>query len=317
MKILLTGGRGFIGRWLTAELTGAGHKAIAVDLEDGDLLDLGVARELVGHHEPEVVVHLAAQVGRLNGELDWRHTIASNAVMTTLVAAAAAEVGARLVYTSTSEVYGDQAHVVCDEYDGPWALPHNLYGVSKRWGEEAAKLYSDERLTIVRPSMPYGPGVPPGRGRAALPNMVWQAHTRQPIVVHKRSARSWCWIGDAVRGYRLVIEKGAGGIFNLGRDDDEMQMAELALRACAMTGADPELVELVDAPPAQTVVKRLSTARLESLGWKPEVELEEGMGQVLEWVRNFDGEGQWTGDPAEAHLVAGYDRRRRTLAREG
>lgn len=313
MRVLLTGGRGFIGRWLFEELARHGHDPHAIDLEDGDLRVPGVAAALVKLLVPDVVVHLAAQVGRLHGEDDLRYTIESNALMTALVASATHEAGARLVYTSTSEVYGDQAEQVCDEHDGPWGLPHNLYGLSKRWGEEAARLYTDD-VTIVRPSMPYGPGVPPGRGRAALPNILWQATTGQRIPIHRGAARSWCWIGDVVRGFRLVIENGEGGTFNLGRDDDEISMVDAAELACKMVGASPLLVDVIDPPAAQTVVKRLSTARLESLGWAPAVELAVGMARLLPWVQSFDAAGRWVGLPQEAEAVAEYDRRRLALA---
>lgn len=314
MRILLTGGRGFIGTWLARELRDAGHHVAIVDIEEGDLRRPGIAWNLLHRIKtPDVVVHLAAQVGRLHGEDDWKHTIESNAIMTTMVANATADIGANLVYTSTSEVYGDQAHQICDEDNGPFALPHNLYGLSKRWGEEACRLYAPKKLKIVRPSMPYGPGCPPGRGRRAMDNMLWQAHTRQPIPVHNGAVRSWCWIGDLVRGFRLVIEKGHPGAYNIGRDDDERSMLAIADIAVDLARAPRSLIQMTMAPGRQTVVKRLSTARLRGLGWKPEVELEEGIEKVYEWVKHFDEDGRWTGDYSEAAEAIEHDRRRAIL----
>jgi nucleoside-diphosphate-sugar epimerase len=64
-------------------------------------------------------------------------------------------------------------------------------------------------------------------------------------------------------------------------------MHELARKSCAMTGAPESLIEVVDPPGRLTVVKRLSTDRLRGLGWAPTVELDDGMGEVLNWVRRF------------------------------
>lgn len=304
MRILLTGGRGFIGKNLHQELITHGHRVIVTDIEEGDLRNPGVAALLIGRERPDVVVHLAAQVGRLNGEDNWRHTIESNVIMTTLVANAAADVGARLVYTSTSEVYGDQGDNDCYE-DGPLVLPHNLYGLSKRWGEEACQLYCPDGLQIIRPSMPYGPGAPPGRGRRAMDNMLWQANHRKPIIVHRGAKRSWCWIGDVCRAWRMVIEDGGPGAYNIGRDDDEIEMEEVARMACAMAGAHPSLIDLVDPPARQTVVKRLVTTKIESLGWQAMVELEEGMTKLWGWIKRYDEHGRFDSEVDSDE----YDRR--------
>jgi nucleoside-diphosphate-sugar epimerase len=125
--------------------------------------------------------------------------------MTTVVAQACGHAGVRLCYASTSEVYGDHGDTLVDE-DTPWRLPQGMYGLSKRWGEEACRLYAPDGLVIVRLSMPYGPGAPPGRGRRALDTLLWQAHHRMPMVVHRGGERSWCWVGDTVRGIRLALE---------------------------------------------------------------------------------------------------------------
>jgi nucleoside-diphosphate-sugar epimerase len=106
MKILITGGAGFIGTHLTKHLSDKGHEAIGVDFQDGDLRVDGVADFLVRYYAPDVVIHLAAQVGIYFNEQDVVHSVNSNTIMTIRVAKAAAKYGARLIHTSTSEVYG-------------------------------------------------------------------------------------------------------------------------------------------------------------------------------------------------------------------
>lgn len=291
----MTGADGFIGRHLSAELRANGSDVVGVDRSDGDLRHPEVATHLIRTHEPDIVVHLAAKVGRLFGEDDVMETVCDNAGMTALVAQACGQTGVRLVYASTSEVYGDRSDTVCGENDlYHWladqalaVLPHNAYGLSKRWGEEACRLYAPEELAVWRPSMPYGPGLPHGRGRAAIVNMLWQADNRQPIPVHQGAERSWCWIGDAVRAMRLTLEQ-PGGVWNIGRDDAGVSMLTVAEMACTLTGAPESLIEMIPAPPRQTVVKRLATEKIRALGWRPEVDLEEGMQRTLAWVRELD-----------------------------
>lgn len=296
MRVLITGAAGFIGSHLDRHLVEHGHETCATDMAfatmtgracDPDLTIPGAFSAVVHAAEPDLVVHLAAQVGRLFGEDNLINAIQSNAQMTTLVASACGQANIPLVYASTSEVYGDRGAHICTEHDPLDVLPHNLYGLSKRWGEEACQLYAPNDLKIVRLSMPYGPGVPPGRGRRALDTMLWQALTGQPITVHRGAERSWCWIGDTVAGIRMVIEHGQAGAWNIGRDDAPVSMEAIAEHACAMTGAPTDLIQLIDPPAMQTVVKRLSTDKLRGLGWAPTVDLHEGMGHVLDWVREW------------------------------
>jgi nucleoside-diphosphate-sugar epimerase len=289
MKVAITGAGGFVGSWLAKELENHGYEVFCTDVNtDGrNLLDENSFREWIDSINPDICYHLAAQVGRIFGERDVVHTVRHNAEMTTIVAKYCGEKGIRLAYVSTSEVYGDQGENECDEY-GELKLPHNLYGVTKYWGEQAAELFAPENLVIARLSMPYGPGVPPGKGRRAMDTMLWQAYHGLPLTVHAGAERSWCWIGDTVKALRMIIEQPESGIFNVGRDDDPKTMLEIAERACDLAGASRDLIQVVPAPGMQTVVKRLSTERIRQLGWVPTVELEEGIKEVFEWVKRFD-----------------------------
>jgi nucleoside-diphosphate-sugar epimerase len=286
MRILITGAEGFIGSHLTAYLKQR-HEVIGIDYRHGDLREEGVADYIIRSHKPDVVIHLAAQVGIYFNEQDCVHAINSNAIMTLRVAKACFMNDARLIHTSTSEVYGEYGDSVIDE-DAPLiGQPTGIYAISKRWSEDAAKEYAPDGLVIIRPSMPYGPGSPPGKGRRAMDNMLWQAYYRKPIIVHKGSVRSWCWVGDLCRAYETIILSGKTGAFNIGRDDDERSMLWMAQESCRIAGADESLIREIEPPMKKTMIKRLSTKKLQSLGWKPEVELKEGMMSVYEWVKNF------------------------------
>ena len=290
MNILITGARGFIGTYLSYALVDAGHKVIGIDLKHGDLSQPGLARQIIKSCGPNVVVHLAAKVGRLFGEKDIAKTVSDNTVATIYVAQACAETGARLVYASTSEAFGDNGDRDVDETEHG-VLPHNLYGLSKRWGEEAARLYAPEGLQILRFSMPYGPGLPAGWGRAAIVTFLWRAHRKKSLTVHRGGKRRLCWIGDLVLGTRQIIRNSAPGVWTVGRDDDEVEMLKVAKMACTLAGASHKLIQEVDPPKNQTLIKRLNVDRLKGLGWEPTVSLLDGMTRTYEMVKKYDDQG--------------------------
>lgn len=300
MKILITGHRGFIGTWLYNSLSKRGDVELyGVDRTDGlDLLD----QDTYQHFDafgPDIIIHLAALVGRKFGEDDMKKTVDQNVTVTSNVANKALEIGARIVYASSSEVYGDQGEAICHE-TSPTYVPHNLYGLTKKFGEDVLKLYNPKGLQIIRLSMPFGPGLPHGRGRAAIINMLWQAHTGQPIITHKGATRCWCWVGDTIAGIEKVIFNGeqmessndsliypGKGIYNVGRDDNETTMYQIAINACEIAGGDESNINLVDPPVNQTAIKRLATDKLEALGWSPTVEVYEGMQKTFQEMKRM------------------------------
>jgi dTDP-glucose 4,6-dehydratase len=289
MRYVITGHKGFIGSYLTAELESRGHTWHGVDWAGNPSIDLSAPnfferalRSALAQQKVDAVIHLAAQPGRVFGEEDRAKTIQLNAAMTAEIAAACGKMGVRLIYTSTSEVYGDRpGHAL--EVATP--RPKNLYGLTKLWGEEVSKLYAPERLLILRPTMPYGPGMAVGHGRAALPTFIWYAIKGHPIKVHADAKRSWCYIDDLIRGFADLIEKAwAGGIYNVGRDDDLRTMTEIAVMACKLAGAPTSLIEYEDPDPTITLVKDLAVNGLRGWGFRPQVSLEEGMRRTYEWL---------------------------------
>ena len=286
-RILITGAKGFIGTHLTKHLVQCGYDVFAIDFQYGDLRDIGVAENLIGNYNPDIVIHLAAQVGIYFNEQDCVDAINSNTIMTLRVAKACANNGARLIHTSTSEVYGEYGDQIVDEDTPLIGKPTGIYAISKRWSEDVAREYTPDGLVIIRPSMPYGTGASPGKGRRAMDNMLWQAYHKKPIIVHKDSFRSWCWIGDLIKGYEIIIKSGQTGAFNIGRDDDEKSMLWIAEESCRIAGVDNSLIQLIEPPAKKTRIKRLSTKKLSALGWKPTVELSEGMLIMYEWIKNF------------------------------
>ncbi len=282
MKVLVTGASGFVGRALVEELRHAdgAYGVHALARSDGDLADEGVAEAAVAELAPDVIVHSAARIGVVRCEEAPEHSVRSNVLATALVARAAAAHGARLAYVSTSDVYGSAA--VADEETPP--APESLYALTKLWGEQAAALYAPAGLTILRLANPYGPGVDAGEAKGAVPTMLRQADSREPIPVFRGEARAFCWIGDVVRAIRLVVDSGQDGTFNIGWDGELVALVDVARVACELTGAPQELIEEVDPPPGR-VMTRIATERIRALGWRAEMPLDEGMRLLLDQIR--------------------------------
>jgi len=253
MRILVTGGHGFLGGHIARALRDAGHDVVVLGRADGDLTEDGVADRLVAEHAPDAVVHLAAVMPD-----DER--LAQNAPITAQVAAACRARGIRLYHASSTAVHADRTP----------------YADSKRASEEAAT-----GATVLRFHYPYGPG----QRRGAIPTMLRQALAGEDVVVYRGWQRSFCFAGDAAAAVVLIVERALGGAWEVGRDDDLRPLADVARLACAAAGADPGLIRVVDPPPGpEPVLDAFNASPLRALGWEPAVELEDGVRLTLAWV---------------------------------
>lgn len=295
MRILITGARGLLGQHFFNKLS-TSHTVVGIDREEGDLRNPLVISYYLDEYKPDYVLHLAAKVGRIFGENNVMETVTDNAGMTAVVAKACGNADVKLAYASTSEIYGDFGEEWATE-DSPTMniLPRNLYGMSKRWGEEVSRLYAPKGLLIFRFGMPIGRGYLPGVGKAAIATFIWNAMKKKPIIVHRDTERSWCWVGDIASAVKTVMEAAGAdekncGVWNIGRDDNLFTMEEIANRICEMVKAPKSLIHLVDPPPDVTRKKRQSTQRLRDLGWKPEVSFDEALLWTYRWLQEYDQE---------------------------
>ena len=254
MRVLVTGGHGFIGTHVCDALRGLGHEAVGLGRADGDLAEDGAAERLLDEHRPDAVVHLAAV-------MPGDDRLTQNALIAGLVAVACEARDIPLFHGSTTSVYSD---------DTP-------YAESKRESEEVVG-----DATILRFHFPYGPG----QRRGAIPTMLKQALTREPIVVHRGWERSFCYVGDVAVAVATLVDRGEHGDWDIGREDDRRTLLEIAQLACDLTGGDPASIEVADPPEGPALVfEGLDTDRLRSIGWRPDVPLEDGMARTLDWLR--------------------------------
>jgi nucleoside-diphosphate-sugar epimerase len=283
VRILVTGAHGFIGSHLIPELD---HEVIGTDRDHADLAIPGVARALVEGTHPEYVVHLAARYGRILCRDEPHRAVSDNAAATTELAAVCAERDIPVLYASSSEVYGDHGTLVITE-DSPLLTPTTIYGLSKRWGEEALSLYlPSNRLTIVRLNMLYGPEQRAGYGCCALATFIDKALKEEPFTVHRGTSRSWLYITDAVRALAQLIDGRHTGIYNLGNSLERMRMEDIAEEVVEACGGSYEITE---PPEGQIPHKNYSVEKLhETIDWEPQVRLTEGIQRTVEWAQHHD-----------------------------
>ncbi len=280
MRILITGAEGFVGGALASELSG--HDVIASDRLDCDLAIPYNAEKLIKRTRPDYVVHLAARYGRLLCRDEPHRAVADNTASTTEIAATCAAEDIPLLYSSSSEVYGDHGTETITE-DSELRTPTTIYGLSKRWGEEVIHLYG-ARACIVRMNMLYGPGQIGGYGRCSLATFIRNAVEGKPFTVHASTSRSWLYITDAARALRMLIEEGHTGTFNLSNPAKPWSMDGVARTVVReIEGAE---FTVADVPENQIRHKNYDCSKLcETISWEPEVKLRDGIHRTAQWAR--------------------------------
>lgn len=302
MRILITGGAGFIGSHLCDRLLEAGHEVIAMDnLMTGKVDNIAhlagnqrfsfikqdVTNYIFVEGDLDAVLHLASlpsPVDYLNYPIQ---TLKVGALGTHKTLGLALEKGARYLLASTSEVYGDPLeHPQSEDYWGnvnPIG-PRGVYDESKRFAEALAMAYHryhgvDTR--IARIFNTYGPRMRMDDGRV-VPNFVSQALRGDPLTVYDEGThtRSFCYISDQIEGLvRLLFSEETEPV-NIG-NPDEMSILEFARVVLEVTGSESEIafVEPSDVRTADDPKVRcpdISKAR-RVLGWEPQVSLTEGL----------------------------------------
>jgi len=301
--VLVAGGAGFIGSHLVDRLLAAGAEVVVLDnLQTGRRKNLAhlagdrrmtfvehdVTRELPGKLTAKPFSHIinaACAASPPHYQADPEHTMLTNVLGTRNLLRVAEEHGARLLLTSTSEVYGDpEMHPQREDYRG-WVSctgPRACYDEGKRAAETLA--FDFDRLgradvRVVRIFNTYGPRMDPADGRV-VSNVICQALSGEPITVYGDGSqtRSFCFVDDLVDGIlKLLASDGPQpGPVNLG-NPVELTVCDLIERVVALTGtASP----IVTRPLPQDDPRRrrpdIGLAR-SLLDWEPKVALQQGL----------------------------------------
>jgi nucleoside-diphosphate-sugar epimerase len=204
----------------------------------------------------------------------------------------ARQANARFLLASTSEVYGDPLeHPQAETYWGNVdpVGPRSCYDEGKRYAEALTKCYSTEfgvDVRTVRIFNCYGPWNSPDDGRL-VPTFVTQAIRGEPLTVlgDGRQTRSLCYVSDLVRGLEQAMFSGENGrVYNLG-NPQEYSIREFAEMIKELANSDSEIVHL-DARRDEIARRKPDITRAQiELGWKPEVDVRDGLYATIEWYR--------------------------------
>lgn len=312
---LVTGGAGFIGAHLCDAILSRGYRVVCVDnLITGSRENLVEASKnpnfiFIEHdvtqpfnHEAmkqcsnvSFIFHLASPASVVDYQRYPEETALVNTVGTRNLLILAKEQGARFLFASTSEVYGNaQEHPQSESYWGnvnPIGV-RSSYDEGKRYGEMMTMLYHRYHgvdVRVVRIFNTYGPRMRKTDGRV-ISNFINQALASTPLTVYGDGShsRSFCYVSDMVEGIvqAMFSVKTTGEVINLG-NSEEYRVIDLAKKIKTMTGSKSTIV-YQDLPEDDPVARRPDiTKATKLLGWQPRVPLDEGLTKTIEYCRNL------------------------------
>ncbi len=306
MRILITGGAGFIGSHLVDRLIDEGHYVAAMDN-----LITGNMQNIARHQSNprfEFIHHNVSNHIHIIGELDWVMHFASpaspidyldlpietlkvNSLGTHNTLGLALKKNAKYFLASTSEVYGDpEVHPQPETYWGnvnPIG-PRGVYDESKRFAESLTMAYHKKHklnTRIVRIFNCYGPRLRANDGRV-VSNLIDQALQNKPLTIYGDGSqtRSFQYVSDLVEGIRRLMDCDHHLPVNIG-NPQERTVKDLALLIKEMTGCTSDIV--FEPLPTDDPRRRLPdiTKAKELLGWTPKMDIREGLTKTIAWYR--------------------------------
>jgi dTDP-glucose 4,6-dehydratase len=342
MKLLVTGGAGFIGsnfiRYILAQhpedsilnldkLTYSGNLKTLRDLENdarytfvrGDICDRKKVQGIISAGGFDAIVHFAAETHVDRSILDGSAFVKTNVLGTQCLLDAAREAGIRrFVLVSTDEVYGSAPSGEKFSEESPLA-PNSPYAASKAGADLLARAHFRTfrfPVIITRCTNNYGPYQYPEK---FIPLMLTRALKGESIPVYGdgMQVRDWIWVKDHCAGLDAVLRKGREGeIYNLGAGN-EWPNLEIARRILSLVGKPESLLTFVQDRPGHDRRYALDTEKANrELSWSPQTTLEEGLKQTVDWYSANSG---WVRHVAargyRAYYRKHYDRRDATLAK--
>ncbi|HMP03188.1 MAG TPA: SDR family oxidoreductase [Gemmatales bacterium] len=309
MRIVISGGAGFIGSHLCERYLAEGHDILCIDnFLTGREINV---RHLVGQprfqfllHDisnplfldgpADVVLHFASPASPVDYLKFPIQTLKAGALGTHHTLGLAKQKGARYLLASTSEVYGDPAvHPQREDYWGhvnPIG-PRGCYDEAKRFAEAMAMAYHRQHgvdTRIIRIFNTYGPRMRLDDGRV-LPNFMGQALRGEPLTIYGDGSqtRSFCYVDDLVEGICRLLAIEHHGPVNLG-NPDEVSIRAFAEEIAELTGT-PGRFEYRPLPEDDPKVRRPDITLARSLlGWEPRVPRREGLARTLAYFKNSD-----------------------------
>lgn len=307
MKVLVSGGAGFLGSHLCESLVNDGHEVICVDnfgsgrrrnLRDIDSERLRVieadVRKSITLPPVDRLYHLASRASPADfTEFPVRIALTNTEGTRQLLDHAVAS-DARMVFASTSEVYGDpEVHPQPEGYNGNVNIrgPRGCYDESKRFGETLTVAYEEQYNLDIRTARifnTYGPRMREDDGRV-VPTFVTQALRGDDLTVYDDGlqTRSFCYVSDTIDGLRDLMEQDGsqGAVVNIGRES-EIQirtLAEKVLQVCQSASSICHEQKPPDDPSRRKPDLRRAKRML---NWQPTVDLNDGLERTINYYKN-------------------------------
>ena len=299
MKVLVTGGAGFVGTHLTKRLCDemdvtVFDKEREVKIDDrakyirGDIIDYLSLAKAFEETKPDLVFHLAGMVSRRECEETQLMAFQTNMMGAYNICELCVRHNARVIYAGSSEEYGHGFTDTKVTETSSFGPATGIYSLSKRFADEVIQHFATQKgltATAVRFFMLYGPGEPANSYRSAVIRFVDYAIKGQLLPVHDGTSRSWCYIDDAIEALMLLSKREQVQpfeLYNIGRNDpiETIELAKLILQMTGRThGFGVELTER-----EQTIIPHKSAdfSKIKSiLGWEATTPLETGLWHVI------------------------------------
>jgi len=298
MKVLVTGGLGTVGTGLVAELESRGYDVWVCDIPHYhnakyircDVASFHQMARIFSEHKFDYVYHLAAEFGRWNGE-DYYDTLwRTNMIGTKNVIRLQEKHGFKMVFFSSSEVYGDYDGVMAEDVmDKTEVRQLNDYAMTKWMGEmqimNSASQFGTESVR-VRLFNTYGPGEYYSSYRSVICRFVYHALLDMPYTVFLNHHRTSTYTTDTARTLANITDNfKAGEVYNIGGGQyhDIKYLSDLILTE---VGKSDSLVEYVESEPFTTKDKKVDVEKaIRDLNHKPEIDLEIGIPKTVAWMR--------------------------------
>jgi dTDP-glucose 4,6-dehydratase len=305
MKVLITGGAGFIFSRVAEFCLKAGYEVVIVDkltyagdLErlrsfydkikfyQADVCNFDEINHIFNEHKPEIVIHAAAETHVDRSILDGKPFLESNIIGTYVMLECSRKFGVeKFIYVSTDEVYGELQKEGHFHENSP-LQPNSPYAVSKTSADMLARSYFRTYgvpVLTVRPSNNYGMFQYPEK---LIPVVFLKAYNNEKIPVYGKgeNIREWLFVDDTAHAMLKIIENGrVGEIYNVG-SSEERRNIEVVIAILELMDKPLDLIEYVKDRPGHDFRYSLNCDKIKNeLGWEAKISFENGLQRTIRW----------------------------------
>ncbi len=310
MRVLITGGAGFLGSHLAEKFLADGHKVIVLDNlitstvdniahlfgnENFTFIKYNVVNYIYVKDDVDIILHFACPASPLDYQKHPIHTMKVDSLGTLNSLGLAKAKKSRFVFASTSEIYGSpQIHPQDESYWG-YVNPigvRSVYDEAKRFSEAMSMAYFREYgidIRILRIFNTYGPRMRANDGRV-VSSFITKALKNEEITVFGdgTQTRSFCYVDDMTEGiYKISLKDGIEGeVFNIG-NPEEISIINLARLIVELTGSSSKIKFLPlpedDPPKRKPKIDKIKA----TINWKPKISLKKGLIKTIEYFENI------------------------------